>query len=152
MNVILLEKVQNLGNLGDVVSVKPGYARNFLIPQGKAKPATPENLAEFEARRAELERQAAEQLAQAQAVYEQLNGQVITITAMAGDEGKLFGSVGTHDIAEKLGEAGFQVERKQVRMPEGAIRQVGTYEIDIQLHPDVVATINVDVQAEKKSV
>jgi len=152
MNVILLEKVQNLGNLGDVVSVKPGYARNFLIPQGKAKPATPENLAEFEARRAELERQAAEQLAQAQATYEQLNGQVITITAVAGDEGKLFGSVGTHDIAEKLGEAGFQVERKQVRMPEGAIRQVGTYEIDIQLHPDVVATINVDVQAEKKSV
>jgi len=151
MNVILLEKVQNLGNLGDVVSVKPGYARNFLIPQGKAKPATPENLAEFEARRAELERQAAEQLAQAQATYEQLNGQVITITAVAGDEGKLFGSVGTHDIAEKLGEAGFQVERKQVRMPEGAIRQVGTYEIDIQLHPDVVATINVDVQAEEKS-
>ncbi len=151
MNVILLEKVQNLGNLGDVVSVKPGFARNYLIPQGKAKPATPENMAEFEARRAELERQAAEQLAQAQAAYEQLNGQVITISAVAGDEGKLFGSVGTHDIAEKLNEAGFEVERKQVRMPEGAIRQVGTYEIDIQLHPDVVATINVDVQAEEKS-
>lgn len=151
MNVILLEKVQNLGNLGDVVSVKPGFARNYLIPQGKAKPATPENMAEFEARRAELERQAAEQLAQAQAAYEQLNGQVITVLAVAGDEGKLFGSVGTQDIAEKLNEAGFEVERKQVRMPEGAIRQVGTYEIDIQLHPDVVATINVDVQAEEKS-
>ena len=148
MNVILLEKVQNLGNLGDVVSVKPGYARNFLIPQGKAKPATPENLAEFEARRAELERQAAEQLANAQAVYEKLHGQVFTIEANAGEEGKLFGSVGTHDIAEKLNEAGFEVERKQVRMPDGAIRHVGTYEIDVALHPDVTATININVQAE----
>ena len=148
MNVILLEKVQNLGNLGDVVSVKPGYARNFLIPQGKAKPATPDNLAEFEARRAELERQAAEQLANAQAVYEKLHGQVFTIEANAGEEGKLFGSVGTHDIAEKLNEAGFEVERKQVRMPEGAIRHVGTYEIDVALHPDVTATININVQAE----
>ena len=150
MNVILLEKVQNLGELGDVVSVKPGFARNYLIPQGKAKPATPENLAEFEARRAELERIAAEQLAAAQAEYEKLHGQVFTITATAGDEGKLFGSVGTHDIAEKLAEAGFNVERKQVRMPEGAIRNVGTYEIDVALHPDVVATITVDVQPEEQ--
>ncbi len=151
MNVILLEKVQNLGNLGDVVSVKPGFARNFLIPQGKAKPATPDNLAEFEARRAELERLAAEQLAAAQAAYEKLHGQVMTITATAGDEGKLFGSVGTHDIAEKLAENGFEVERKQIRMPEGAIRQVGTYEIDVALHPDVVATITVDVQPEAQA-
>ncbi len=150
MNVILLEKVQNLGELGDVVSVKPGYARNYLIPQGKAKPATPENLAEFEARRAELERIAAEQLATAQAEYEKLHGQVFTIAATAGDEGKLFGSVGTHDIAEKLAEAGFNVERKQVRMPEGAIRNVGTYEIDVALHPDVVATITVDVQPDEQ--
>ncbi len=151
MNVILLEKVQNLGELGDVVSVKPGFARNFLIPQGKAKPATPENLAEFEARRAELERIAAEQLAAAQAEYEKLHGQVFVITATAGDEGKLFGSVGTHDIAEKLTESGFNVERKQVRMPEGAIRNVGTYEIDVALHPDVVATITIDVQAEEQA-
>ncbi len=149
MKVILLEKVQNLGNLGDVVSVKPGYARNFLIPQGKAKPATKENMEEFEARRAELERLAAEQLANAQAEYEKLHGQVFVIKATAGDEGKLFGSVGTHDIAEKLNEAGYSVERKQVRMPEGAIRQVGTYEIDVALHPDVVATITVDVQPEE---
>ena len=147
MNDILLEKVQNLGTLGDQVSVKSGYARNFLIPQGKAKAATKDNIAEFEARRAELEKAAAAQLAVAQGVYENLNGQVITIESVAGDEGKLFGSVGTQDIADALKAAGFEVERRDVRMPEGSLRFVGTFEIDVQLHTDVVASITVEVKA-----
>jgi large subunit ribosomal protein L9 len=147
MNVILLEKIQNLGGLGDQVTVKAGYARNFLIPQGKAKPATKENVAEFEARRAELEKQAAEALASAQAVYEKMNGLVVTIEASAGEEGKLFGSIGTQDIADALKAAGFEVERRHVRMPEGALRHTGTFEMDIQLHTDVVAAINVEVKA-----
>ncbi|MDG6778063.1 50S ribosomal protein L9 [Thiomicrorhabdus sp. zzn3] len=150
MNVILLEKVQNLGTLGDQVSVKAGYARNYLIPQGKAKPATKENIAEFEAMRAELEKAAAAQLAVAQGIYENLNGQVITIESVAGDEGKLFGSVGTQDIADALAAAGFEVERRNVRMPEGALRFVGTYEIDVQLHTDVVASITVEVKATQE--
>lgn len=147
MNVILLEKVQNLGSLGDQVTVKSGFARNFLIPQGKAKPATKENIAEFEARRAELEKLAAQALADAQAVYEKMNGVVVTIESVAGDEGKLFGSVGTADIADALSSLGFEVERKNVRMPEGAIRFVGTFEFDVELHSDVVASITVDVKA-----
>lgn len=147
MNIILLEKVQNLGNLGDQVTVKSGFARNFLIPQGKAKPATKENLAEFEARRAELEKLAAQALADAQAVYEKMNGLVISIESVAGDEGKLFGSVGTHDIADALAAAGFEVVRKNVRMPQGVLRNIGTYEIDVELHSDVVASINVEVKA-----
>ncbi|MGC9386808.1 MAG: 50S ribosomal protein L9 [Hydrogenovibrio sp.] len=147
MNVILLEKVQNLGSLGDQVTVKSGFARNFLIPQGKAKPATKENIAEFEARRAELEKLAAQALADAQAVYEKMNGVVVTIESVAGDEGKLFGSVGTADIADALSSLGFEVERKNVRMPEGAIRFVGTSEFDVELHSDVVASITVDVKA-----
>lgn len=147
MNVIMLEKVQNLGNLGEQVSVKAGYARNFLIPQGKAKPATKENLEEFEARRAELEKLAAEALASAEAVFENMSGLVITIEAVCGDEGKLFGSIGTQDIAEALNSADFDVERKAIRMPEGVLRHVGTYEIDIQLHTDVVASITVDVKS-----
>lgn len=147
MNVILLDKIQNLGGLGDQVTVKAGYARNFLIPQGKAKPATKENIAEFEARRAELEKQAAEALASAQAVYEKMNGLVVTIEASAGEEGKLFGSIGTQDIADALKAAGFEVERRHVRMPEGVLRHTGTFEMDIQLHSDVVAAINVEVKA-----
>ncbi|QKI89142.1 50S ribosomal protein L9 [Thiomicrorhabdus xiamenensis] len=147
MNVILLEKVQNLGTLGDQVSVKSGYARNFLIPQGKAKAATKDNIAEFEAQRAELEAAAAAALSVAQGVYENLNGQVFTIESVAGDEGKLFGSVGTHDIADALQASGFEVERRDIRMPEGALRFVGTYEIDVQLHTDVVATVTVEVKA-----
>ncbi|MDR9497564.1 MAG: 50S ribosomal protein L9 [Hydrogenovibrio sp.] len=147
MNVILLEKIQNLGTLGDQVSVKAGYARNCLIPQGKAKPATKENLAEFEARRAELEKQAAEVLAAAQKSYEEMNGTVVTIEMVAGDEGKLFGSVGTADIADALNKAGFEVERKQIRMPEGPVRFVGTFEFDVDLHSDVTASITVDVKA-----
>lgn len=147
MNVILLDKIQNLGGLGDQVTVKSGYARNFLIPQGKAKPATKENVAEFEARRAELEKQAAEALAQAQTVYEKMNGLVIVIEASAGEEGKLFGSIGTQDIADALQASGFEVERRHVRMPEGVLRHTGTFEIDVQLHTDVVASINVEVKA-----
>ncbi|WP_127470884.1 50S ribosomal protein L9 [Thiomicrorhabdus aquaedulcis] len=147
MNVILLEKVSNLGGLGDQVSVKSGYARNFLIPQGKAKSATKDNLAAFEAMRVELEKAAAAELAVAQGVYENLNGQVVTIEASSGDEGKLFGSVGTQDIADALKAAGFDVARRDVRMPEGVLRHVGTYEIDVQLHTDVIASITVDVKA-----
>ena len=147
MNVILLEKVQNLGSLGDQVSVKSGYARNFLIPQSKAKAATKENVAEFEKIRAELEKAAAAELAVAQGVFENLNGQVVTVESVAGDEGKLFGSIGTQDIADALKTAGFDIERRDVRMPEGALRHVGTYEIDVQLHTDVVASITVEVKA-----
>ena len=150
MNVILLEKVQNLGSLGDQVTVKSGYARNFLIPQGKAKPATKENVAEFEAMRAELEKAAAAELAVAQGIYENLNGQVVTIESVAGDEGKLFGSVGTQDISDALKTAGFDIERRDIRMPEGALRHVGTYEIDVQLHSDVIASITVDVKATEE--
>ncbi|MPQ75757.1 50S ribosomal protein L9 [Hydrogenovibrio sp. JE_KL2] len=149
MNVILLEKVQKLGGLGDQVTVKSGYARNFLIPQGKAKPATKENIAEFEAIRAELEKQAAEALAAAQAIFEKMNGTVVSIESVAGDEGKLFGSVGTADIADALKAAGFEVERKAVRMPEGSLRHVGTFEIDVELHSDVVASITVEVKASE---
>ena len=147
MNVILLEKVQNLGSLGDEVSVKSGYARNFLIPQGKAKAATKENVAAFAEIRAELEKAAAAELAVAQGVYENLNGQVVTIEATCGDEGKLFGSVGTQDIADALKASGFEIERRDVRMPEGVLRHIGTYEIDIQLHSDVVASITVEIKA-----
>ena len=147
MNVILLEKVQNLGSLGDQVSVKSGYARNFLIPKGKAKAATKENVEAFAEIRAELEKAAAAELAVSQGVYENLNGQVVTIEATAGDEGKLFGSIGTQDIADALKASGFDVERRDVRMPEGVLRHVGTYEIDIQLHTDVVASITVEVKA-----
>jgi large subunit ribosomal protein L9 len=149
MNVILLEKVPNLGDLGDIVSVKAGYARNYLIPQGKAKPATKENLEAFEARRAELEKQAAEALAAAEALYEQMNGTVVPILASAGEEGKLFGSVGTQDIADALKAAGFEIERRDIRLPEGVLRHVGTYEIAVQLHSDVVADITVDVKPEE---
>lgn len=147
MNVILLEKVQNVGGLGEQVSVKAGYARNFLIPQGKAKPATKDNIAEFEAKRAELEKLAAEELAAAQTIYEKMNGTVVSIESVAGDEGKLFGSIGTADIADALVTAGFQVKRKAVRMPEGALRFVGTFEVDVELHSDVIAAITVEVKA-----
>ncbi|MGM0541141.1 MAG: 50S ribosomal protein L9 [Pseudomonadota bacterium] len=146
MNVILLEKVQNLGSLGDEVSVKSGYARNFLIPQGKAKAATKENVAAFAEIRAELEKAAVAELAVAQGVYENLNGQVVTIEATSGDEGKLFGSVGTQDIMDALKASGFEIERRDVRMPEGVLRHIGIYEIDVQLHSDVVASISVEIK------
>lgn len=148
MNVILLEKVHNLGNLGQTVNVKSGYGRNFLIPQGKAVPATPGNVAKFESRRAELEQAAAERLTQAEARKAKLEGIAVTVTHKAGDEGKLFGSVGTHDIADAITQAGVTVEKREVRMPEGVIRQLGDYEIDVELHSDVVATVKVSVIAE----
>ena len=148
MNVILLEKVHNLGNLGDTVAVKAGYGRNFLIPKGMAVPATSDNVAKFEARRAELEQVAAEKLAAAESRREALANIAVTLTHKAGDEGKLFGSVGTIDIARAITEAGVEVEKREIRLPEGPIRQIGDYDIDVELHGDVVATVKVSIVAE----
>ncbi len=148
MEVILLEKVENLGNLGDRINVKSGYGRNFLIPGGKATPATEEHIKAFEERRAELEKTAAETLTAAQARAEQLADMSITITAKAGDEGKLFGSVGTSDIAEAVVAAGVAIERSEVRLPEGAFRQTGEYQVGIHLHTDVNLEIALIVEAE----
>lgn len=149
MEVILLTKIENLGNLGDKVRVKAGYGRNYLIPQGKAKPATAENLAEFERRRAELEKQAAEALGIAEQRRAQLEGRTVTITAKAGQEGKLFGSVGTVDIAEALTAQGVKVERKEVRLPQGPIRVAGEHTVQVHLHTDVNVSITVNVVAEE---
>ena len=148
MEVILLEKVENLGNLGDRVNVKPGYGRNFLIPSGKATPATEEHIKAFEERRAELEKAAADALASAETRRDQLEGMAITITAKAGDEGKLFGSVGTSDIADAVIAAGVQIERNEVRLLEGAFRQLGEYQVGIHLHSDVNTEIRLIVAAE----
>ena len=148
MEVILFESVQNLGTIGDRVKVKPGYARNYLIPHGKAVPATAENIAALEERRAELEKQEAEILAAAQAKAEQLDGLSVEIAQMCGEEGKLFGSVGTQDIVAAVGNAGVEIARHDVHMPEGAIRQTGEYDIEVQLHSDARATIKVTVVAE----
>jgi large subunit ribosomal protein L9 len=149
MEIILLEKIANLGAMGDKVNVKPGYGRNYLIPQGKAAAATPENIAEYEARRAELEKASADALAAALAKREQLLDKVINITSLAGEEGKLFGSVGTADIAQALTDFGVTVERQQVRLPEGAFRVVGEHDVLIQLHADVDVTIKLMIEAEK---
>ncbi|MDV3237374.1 MAG: 50S ribosomal protein L9 [Gammaproteobacteria bacterium] len=148
MQVILLEKVENLGNLGDQVKVRSGYGRNFLIPKGKATPATPDNIARFEARRAELEKAAAEALAAAEARKAGLEGLRVTITAKAGDEGKLFGSIGTTDIAHAVTAAGQPVERHEVRLPEGPFRAVGEFEVELHLHTDVNATITLVIAPE----
>jgi large subunit ribosomal protein L9 len=148
MQIILLDKVVNLGGLGDVVKVKDGYARNYLIPQGKAKRANAANLAEFEARRAELERLAAEQLAAAQAEGAKLEGQSVSISRKAGVDGRLFGSVSNADIAEALKAKGFSVEKSSVRMPEGPLKVVGESQLVVALHTDVTATINVTVVGE----
>lgn len=148
MEVILLEKVDNLGGLGDKVNVRPGYGRNFLIPSGKATAATAANIEAFEARRAELEKAAAETLAAAEARREKLDGISVTIASKAGDEGKLFGSVGTSDIAHAISDAGVPVERSEIRMPEGVFRMVGEYEVHVHLHSDVNATVKVVVTAE----
>ena len=148
MEVILLEKIENLGALGDRVNVKPGYGRNYLIPKGKAAPATAENIAEFEARRAELEKQAGEALAAAEARREQLADRTITIKARVGEEGKLFGSIGTADIAHAIGEAGVEVERHEIRLPTGAYRQVGEYDVEIHLHTDINTVIKLLIEAE----
>ncbi|KZZ14863.1 50S ribosomal protein L9, partial [Oleiphilus sp. HI0079] len=132
MEVILLEKVGKLGGLGDKVTVKSGFGRNFLVPFGKAVPANAENVAQFEARRAELEKAAAEKLAAAEARAAELNEKSVTITSKAGDEGKLFGSIGVRDVADAVTAAGTEVSKSEVRLPEGPIRAVGDYEIDIQ--------------------
>ena len=148
MEIILMEKVVNLGNLGDVVKVKDGYARNFLIPQGKAKRATKANMEAFTARKAELEKVAAEKLAAAQARAEKLAGFELTIARKAGVDGRLFGSVTNVDIAEALQAQGFDVVRSEVRMPEGPFKALGEYELTLALHSDVETQIKVSVVAE----
>ncbi|WP_028995325.1 50S ribosomal protein L9 [Azonexus hydrophilus] len=148
MQIILLEKVVNLGNLGDVVKVKDGYARNFLIPQRMAKRATPAAMAEFEARRAELEKAAAEKLAAAQGVAEKMNGVAVSVARKAGMDGRLFGSVGNADIAEALAGAGFTVDKSAIRLPDGPLKALGEFPVDVALHTDVVANISVAVVAE----
>lgn len=145
MNVILLEKVANLGNLGDQVKVKAGYGRNYLIPFGKAVPATATNIADFEVRRAELEKASADKLTAAQGRATALGELEITITANAGDEGKLFGSIGTRDIADAISTSGEVVEKSEVRLPEGAIREVGEYDVTVQLHTDVTVDVRIIV-------
>jgi large subunit ribosomal protein L9 len=148
MQVILLEKVVNLGNLGEIVKVKDGYARNFLIPQGRARRATEANKAEFEAKRVELEKQAASKLAEAQATGEKLSGQTVKLTQKAGVDGRLFGSVTNFDIAEELTKTGFKVQKSQVRMPNGPIKTVGDSTVSVALHTDVVVDVNVTVYGE----
>lgn len=149
MNIILLDKVANLGGLGDQVSVKSGYARNFLFPQGKAVPATKLNVEKFEARRAELEAKIAEVLSAAQARADQLTAlEAVSIAAPAGDEGKLFGSIGTRDIADAVSAAGVAVSKAEVKLPTGTLRDLGEYDIDVQLHAEVTATVKLVVVAE----
>ena len=147
MEVILLEKIANLGNLGDKVAVKAGYARNFLLPFGKATPATAANLEAFEARRAELERIADEKKAEAEARAAKLADLSVTITANAGEEGKLFGSIGTRDIADAVTAAGVEIEKSEVRLPEGPLRNVGEFDVVVQLHSDVETTVKLIVVA-----
>jgi large subunit ribosomal protein L9 len=152
MQVILLEKIDNLGRLGDMVKVKPGYARNYLIPKGKATVATSENIAKFELRRAELEQKAAGEIAAAQERVAKLEGQTIKITANAGPEGKLFGSIGTLDIAEACTALGVEVERSEVRMPEGPIRVLGSHEVELHLHSDVNVWLTVVVEPSEQPI
>ena len=147
MQIILLEKIGGLGNLGDIVTVKNGYARNFLIPQGKAKRATEANKAEFEARRAELEARQAEILADALARKEKLDGRVITVAQKAGVDGRLFGSVTNADIASAIVATGIKAEKANVRLPEGPFKAIGEYEVEIALHSDAVAKVTVAVVA-----
>ncbi len=149
MEVILLQKVTNLGNIGDRVNVKSGYGRNFLLPKGKATVATAENIARFEARRAELEKHANEELAAAQARATKLEGFKLSLTAKAGNEGKLFGSVGNTDIIEALGKAGHKVTRAEVRLGGGPIRHVGEHSVQLQFHADVVVEVPVTVTGEE---
>jgi large subunit ribosomal protein L9 len=150
MEVILLEKVRNLGDLGDQVRVKPGYGRNYLIPNGKAVPATRQNIEKFEARRAELERAQADTLARASARAEAMNGLVITLKRKAGAEGKLYGSVGTVDIAEAVTGAGQELARHEVRLPDGPFRNIGEYDVEIYLHADVNVTVKLVIAAEEE--
>ncbi|PXX98494.1 50S ribosomal protein L9 [Halomonas sp. LBP4] len=148
MEVILLDKIGKLGGLGDKVTVKPGYGRNYLVPYGLAVPATKDNVQAFEAQRSELEAQAAERKAVAEARAAQLSEIELSLVAKAGDEGKLFGSIGPRDLAEAIASAGIDVAKSEVRMPEGPIRQTGEYDIDLHLHTEVDATVRVVVVAE----
>ena len=148
MQVILMEKVVNLGGLGDIVKVKDGYARNFLIPQGKAKRATAENKKVFEAKRAELEKAQAEKLVAAKGVAGKLEGLSLQLTRKAGVDGRLFGSVGNADIAEALAAQGIEIEKSTIRLPLGPMKQLGENQVEIALHSDVVATVTVIIAAE----
>ena len=148
MQIILLEKIANLGELGDQVNVKPGYARNFLIPTGKAVPATKANIEHFEARRAELEASAADALATAQARKERIEEIELSVAVRAGEEGKLFGSLGNRDIAELSTQAGVELAKAEVRLPSGPIRAVGEFDVTIHLHPEVDAVLKLHVVAE----
>lgn len=149
MNIILLDKIANLGGLGDKVTVKSGYARNFLFPQGKAVPATKTNVEKFEQRRAELEAASADKLIAAQARADKLGAlENVTIAAPAGDEGKLFGSVGTRDIAQAITEAGIEVTKAEVKLPEGTLRELGEFDINIQIHSEVMASVKLTIIAE----
>jgi len=148
MQIILLEKVTNLGNLGDVVKVKDGYARNYLIPQKKARRATPVALEEFAQRRAELEKAQAEKFSAAEAIAEKLNGIALVITRKSAMDGRLFGSVTNHDIAHALEASGFTVEKGHIRMPNGPLKTTGEFPLEISLHTDVLATINVTISGE----
>lgn len=148
MEVILLEKVANLGTLGDIVKVKDGYGRNYLIPQGKAKRATEANKAEFAAKRAELEKRQAEILAAAQARAEKLAGYLLQVTQKAGVDGRLFGSVTNHDIANALNAQGFEVSKSEIRMPNGPLKTIGDHPVSIALHSDVIVDITVSVLGE----
>ncbi len=151
MEIILLEKVHKLGALGDRVNVKPGFGRNYLIPSGKAVSATADNIAKFDARRAELEKQQQEASAAASVRAEKLNEVNVSIARKAGEEGKLFGSVGTADIAEAVKATGVELAKHEIRLPEGPIRSVGEFELDVQLHADVTVTIKVNVVPEEES-
>ena len=149
MEVILLQKVANLGNIGDKVKVKPGFGRNYLLPEGKAALATPANLAKFEERRAELEKLAADEIASARKRATQLENFKLTLTAKVGNEGKLFGSIGTSDIAEAISAQGIAIERSEVRLPNGPIRLVGEHHVKLHLHTDVEIDLPVVVAAEE---
>ena len=149
MDVILLEKVKNLGDLGDTVKVKPGYGRNFLLPQGKALPATPGNVKVFEARKAELLKRAGDSLNAAKMRAEKLAGKTLTIKALTAEEGKLYGSVGVTDVVRAAAAAGFELKRSEVDMPTGPIRQLGSHPVTIRLHTEVEASITVTIEEEK---
>ncbi len=149
MEVILLDNVGKIGGLGDKVNVKAGYGRNYLIPQGKAVPATKDNLETFEARRAELEKASQDKLIAAQSRAKELAELELTIAVKAGDEGKLFGSIGTRDLADVISSAGVEVNKSEVKLPEGPLRQTGEYEVDLQLHPEVLATVTIIVVPEE---
>lgn len=145
MEVILLEKINNLGDLGDVVAIKSGYGRNYLVPQGKASLATAQKIAEFDAIRAELELAQAEKLAAANERYTALHERTVSIACKAGEGGKLFGSVGAQNIADAISDNGNKVEKHEVRLPDGVLRKVGNYPVDVQLYPNITATVNINL-------